>query len=150
MSPSHHAPDKTPRASRLALAVYAISGIIGVLGVFAAVQPGQPIGDLLTDATDEVEVVAAVDVDVPIVASLDARTLVGVWRDGADVVVLDALGFGTSCVSSLPAKFAWSVRGNEVVLADGRVLGVVNRAAIDGVLEVDGRAFHAVQDGGAL
>ncbi|MDP2345086.1 MAG: hypothetical protein Q8O67_29345 [Deltaproteobacteria bacterium] len=149
MSPSHHAPGRSPRASRLALFVYAVSGVIGVLGVFAAVQPGQPIGDLIRK--DPVVVV----VDEPVLdgpvqldsASVDARTLVGVWRNGGDVVVLDALGFGATCVSGLPTKFAWSMRGSDVLLADGRVLGV---AQYGGKLEVDGRLFHAVQDGGAL
>ena len=146
MSPSTHAPAKTPRPSRIAVVVYALSGAIGVLGVFAAVQPGQPVGDL---ARPDVVVV----VDVPVVVdsvSLDARTLVGVWRAGSDVVVLDAFGFGTSCVADMPTSFAWSVRGNDVVAVDGSVLGTVKSST---TLEVRGRAFHAVQDavtGGAL
>jgi len=148
MSPSHHAPApvRTWGASRIAVVVYAVSGVIGVLGVFAAVQPGQPIGDLLHGDVVAPALLADPIVSVPDSASIDGRTLVGVWRNGGDVVVLDALGFGTTCVAGLPTSFAWSTRGRDVLMADGRVLGVVNR----GVLDVDGRSFHAVQDGGAL
>ena len=138
MSPTQHAPDKAPRSSRSAVFVYAVSGAIGILGIFAAVQPGQPLGDLALPPAQP----PVVEVTV-IIEDVDARTLVGVWRNGNDVIVLDALGFGSACVSGLPRSFGWSVRGNQVFSADGSLLGALTD---DATLAVGGQAFHAVQD----